>query len=83
MRNTLFAAGLFVTTVILVLHHADGRSITKHNSFPQQFYNIFNMLSRPLFVTGIAMMIVGPLVGKGRLLKKLLQNRLFDIMSRL
>ena len=83
IRYACYATGLMIYILIAVINHADGRDITNYNSFPQLFYNIFNMLARPLFVSGIAMILMGPLTGKGRLLRKLLHNRLFDIMSRL
>ena len=57
----------------MIMQHAEGRSITNPSKvFPQFIRNFFNGFTRPLFVLGLMMILMGPLTGKNKFMRWIL-----------
>ena len=83
LRYALYFVGFILINVNIFIQHSEGRGINTQRQLSQSFSNFYNMVSRPLFVVSLAMILSGPLTGKGRLLRAFLGNRGFDPWARI
>ena len=83
VRYAFYVLGFALINANIFIQHSEGRGIDQERHLSQGVSNFYNMISRPLFVASLAMILMGPLTGKGRLLRAFLGNRGFDPWARI
>jgi peptidoglycan/LPS O-acetylase OafA/YrhL len=77
LRWILYTVGVGLILFILFIVTPDNRNILKEPHYPLSFSAIYNPLCRPLYVFGVGLILMGPLVGKGSLIQFLLGSRFY------
>ena len=84
VRYTFYIVGLIIINGLMLMQHAEGRSITQPAKiFPQFIRNLFNGFSRPLFVLGLMMILMGPLTGRNKFMQWVLGGRGYNPWARI
>mmetsp|Transcript_43559 Transcript_43559/g.51285 ORF Transcript_43559/g.51285 Transcript_43559/m.51285 type:complete len:307 (-) Transcript_43559:33-953(-) len=68
VRYTFYIVGLIIINGLMIMQHAETRDVPKQY-FSQIVHSLFNAVSRPLFVFGLALILMGPLTGRNKLMR--------------
>ena len=84
IRYPLYFISIFIILMLVFIQHSEGRNVLeKKQVLPQFIKNLFNAFARPLFVLGIIGIFMGPLTGKGSLIRYVLGSQEWNPWAKL